>query len=101
MYRNAEKVLPAELLRQVQEYVQGEELYIPKSSSARLGWGEHNGTRKQLQERNQIMLQLRTKGCSIDGLCQRFHLGRDTVRRILRQERKKAGIAGKHSSQTN
>ncbi len=30
MYTNAEEILPEELLRQVQEYIQGQEIYIPK-----------------------------------------------------------------------
>lgn len=39
MYFNAEEVLPAELLDEIQRYVQGAALYIPKQGQ-RAGWGE-------------------------------------------------------------
>ena len=61
MYVKAEEVLPADLLAEIQEYVQGVELYIPKRPEARLGWGERNGARQQIRSRNREIAE-RTKG---------------------------------------
>ncbi|MFD0619633.1 hypothetical protein ACFQZR_19365 [Paenibacillus sp. GCM10027629] len=39
-YSKAEFIFPEELLRIIQEYVQGELVYIPKPKEAHLKWGE-------------------------------------------------------------
>lgn len=39
-YKKATKVLPQHLLRAVQEYVDGEYLYIPRKEENRKHWGE-------------------------------------------------------------
>ena len=41
-YLNAAEVLPEQLLKELQMYVDGEILYIPKTSSKK-GWGAVNG----------------------------------------------------------
>lgn len=51
-YKRAEEVLPAELLEQIQEYVSGESIYIPRRKDSRRHWGEQSGTRKELVKRN-------------------------------------------------
>lgn len=38
-YRNAEHILPKELLEKVQEYADGECLYIPRKEDSKLNWG--------------------------------------------------------------
>ncbi|WP_371933337.1 hypothetical protein [Halobacillus litoralis] len=40
-YVNAKDALPIELLKEVQKYIQGETLYVPKSGNAREKWGGH------------------------------------------------------------
>lgn len=37
-YKNAAEILPSELLREIQGYIEGELLYIPRSE-AKQGWG--------------------------------------------------------------
>ena len=39
-YKKATKVLPQHLLRAIQEYVDGEYLYIPRKEENRKHWGE-------------------------------------------------------------
>ena len=51
-YKRAEEVLPLELLEQIQEYVAGESIYIPRRKNERRHWGEQTETRKELTERN-------------------------------------------------
>ena len=45
-YIKAETVLPPELLREVQRYVDGRILYIPRAAGARRGWGEKTAARE-------------------------------------------------------
>lgn len=88
MYRNAIDILPKNLLEQVQRYVHGQEIYIPKRSQTRLGWGERNGTRKQLDMRNRTIVYRYLRGESIDSLMEEFHLSYDSVRKIVRKGKK-------------
>ena len=44
-YANADELLPPELLREVQKYIQGCLLYVPRSGPERLGWGSRSGAR--------------------------------------------------------
>jgi len=87
MYFNAEEVLPAELLDEVQQYIQGAALYIPRQGE-RAGWGEKNGTRIQIKKRNWEIAQRYKRGESIAALMEDYHLGYDSIRKILRQYRK-------------
>ena len=44
-YLRASDILPEELLREIQRYIEGETLYIPKRANSRAHWGERNGSR--------------------------------------------------------
>lgn len=89
MYVNAKRVLPKHLLREIQKYVQGVEVYIPQKPEARMGWGERNGTRKQIIERNNEIISRFRKGESIHSLMEKYHLGYDSIRKIVSPYRKK------------
>lgn len=52
-YVNAHGVLPKELLAQIQQYVQGDLIYIPKPETERVKWGVRSGERQRLRERNE------------------------------------------------
>jgi len=88
MYRNATNILPRNLLEQIQEYVQGQEIYIPKRSQTRLGWGEGNGTRSQLDRRNRTIVYRYMQGESIESLMAHYHLSYDSIRKIVRKGKK-------------
>jgi Mor family transcriptional regulator len=88
MYVKAEDVLPETLLEAIQEYVQGVELYIPKRPEERLGWGEVNGTRNQIHERNREIVRKAVKGESIHSLMEHYHLSYDSIRKIISASRK-------------
>lgn len=89
-YKNAEEILPAHLLREVQRYVQGVELYIPRTR--REGWGQANGYRAAIAERNAQMRKLYKAGRSIESLMSEFHLSFDTVRKVVHSRPKTAGV---------
>ena len=50
-YKNGKEILPEELLRQVQQYIQGDLIYIPIGEAKRKAWGETNGTREEIKNR--------------------------------------------------
>lgn len=88
MYVNAEDILPEHLLDAIQEYVQGVEIYIPKKPDSRLGWGERNGTKKYIAQRNKDIVRRFRQGESIHSLMERYHLGYDSIRKIVSAHRK-------------
>ena len=51
-YKNAQDILPDRLLKELQQYVSGETLYIPRRQS-RKSWGETSGAREYYKKRNE------------------------------------------------
>ncbi|MCM3628382.1 CD3324 family protein [Paenibacillus glycanilyticus] len=81
-YINAD-VLPEELLKEVQKYVNGALIYVPKAEGARQGWGVISGSRQVIRQRNEEIRQLFSQGAAIDQLTEQFFLARDTIKRIV------------------
>ena len=52
-YMKAADVLPPDLLAQVQAYIDGEYLYIPRRETSRKPWGAANGRKAETLARNQ------------------------------------------------
>lgn len=81
-YRKGADVLPARLLQEIQEYVEGSLVYIPKRTN-KAGWGCVSGTRQLLDMRNRKMVSMYERGESIRSLAEQYHLGEDTVKKIV------------------
>ncbi|NLC44451.1 MAG: hypothetical protein GX783_09245 [Clostridiales bacterium] len=82
-YKNGKDVLPCELLQELQKYIQGELIYIPKEDNTRAKWGENNGTRQLIKKRNQEIHRLYRKGLQVQDLVTRYHLSEDSIRKII------------------
>lgn len=82
-YKNGRDVLPPSLLKQLQDYIQGEIIYIPKKEQKRAGWGENNGTRITIQNRNREIYGMYKNGSTIMELIQTYHLSEDSIRKII------------------
>lgn len=82
-YRNGKELLPPELLRQIQEYIQGEIVYIPRCEEHRAGWGEMNGTRVSLLLRNMEIRKLYREGIGIWELAEQYHLSEHSIRKVV------------------
>ena len=81
-YMKGSEVLPARLLKEIQEYVEGSLLYIPKKTS-KAGWGSKSGARQLIDRRNSAIYTLYKRGVSIANLAEQYHLSEDTVRKIV------------------
>lgn len=88
-YKKASHVLPPELLVQVQEYVDGEYLYIPRLSRKRKDWGEGTNTRRELRERNEQIYQDFLSGKSPAQLAEIYFLSRKSIQRIIARMKQK------------
>ena len=81
-YINAAEVLPETLLKELQSYVDGELLYIPKVS-AKKEWGTANGSRLFYEERNKEIRKLFQEGCSVDLLSEQYGLAYSNIKNII------------------
>lgn len=81
-YINAAEILPEKLLKEIQAYMDGGVLYIPKAS-AKKGWGAVSGSRKFYQERNKEIQFLFENGYSIEALSKRYGLAHSTLKKII------------------
>jgi len=87
IYKNGKDVLPHSLLEELQKYIAGELVYIPKPERQRAGWGEVSGTRKLLAERNREIRSFYDGGWSIAELERKYHLSEDSIRKIVTKTR--------------
>ena len=82
-YQNGSALLPKELLRQIQNYVDGEYLYIPRLTGNRKKWGEKTATRSMLAERNSEIRREYQNGVSVKRLSERYHISPQGIYKIL------------------
>lgn len=81
-YINAAEILPEKLLKEIQTYIDGDVLYIPKTS-ARKEWGSISGSREFYQKRNKEIQFLFENGCTIEALSKRYGLAHSTLKKII------------------
>lgn len=81
-YQNAQDILPDKLLRELQTYISGGVLYVPKAGT-KTSWGEHSGARQYYRQRNQEIRTAYQDGRSIHELAEQYGLTEETIRKIL------------------
>ena len=82
-YLKAKDVLPESLIVELQKYVSGSAIYIPKPKDTRLGWGEVTGMRDYLNKRNNIIKDKHNSGYAIKALAKEFYLSYESVKKIV------------------
>ena len=85
-YIKAEEILPEELIRQIQEYIDGAYIYIPRKPGTRHIWGQETGYKAELKERNDQIRKDYAAGTCIPVLSRKYHLSEKSIRRILQKK---------------
>ena len=85
-YIKAEEVLPEKLIRQIQEYVDGVYIYIPRKPGTRHQWGQETSYKSELKDRNDRIRRDHAAGISIASLSRKYHLSEKSIRRILQKQ---------------
>ena len=88
-YKKANHISPAELLDRIQNYIDGEYLYIPRKSSNKRIWGSNTAIRSELTCRNRNIYRDYQAGYQPDDLAQKYFLSLKSIQRILREETRK------------
>jgi Mor family transcriptional regulator len=87
-YTNAKKILPEKLIIMIQEYVQGETIYIPKQEKEYNHWGSMSGGRQWLDLRNTTIRQAFKNKSSIEQLAKDYFLSVETIKKIVYSKNK-------------
>lgn len=82
-YVKATTILPEELLIEIQKYIQGATIYIPKQKRTYQKWGTLSGGRKRIDDRNICIKNEYKDGKSISQLSQDYFLSIETIKKIV------------------
>lgn len=85
-YRSANNILPDRLVREIQQYVQGEYIYIPIKDRAINAAPTEYG--QELLKRNEHIYTKSLEGMSNSELADSYHLSASSIRRIIIEQRK-------------
>ena len=87
-YKKGIAILPAELIRQIQEYVDGEYIYIPRIPKKRKKWGENTHIRESLETRNMEIYFKYKNGVSVKQLSEEYYISSQGIYKIISKYRK-------------
>ena len=82
-YKNGSVLLPAELLKQIQDYVDGEYIYIPRLAANRKKWGDKTKSRFILAERNSEIYRKYKSGVTVRQLSEMYCISTQGIYKIL------------------
>lgn len=87
-YIKAQDKIPGKLLEELQNYVDGEYLYIPRKPEAKRPWGHSTNSKEEIYRRNLNIREQYLKGASLSELAEKFFLTEKSISRILREMKK-------------
>ena len=79
----------SELVAIIQQYIDGEYIYIPRKETTRKKWGTDTSTRKDLLERNNRIYEDYQNGILVSDLVEKYYLSLKSIQRILLQEKRR------------
>lgn len=85
-YINAKILLPDDLVKELQRYIQGGYIYVPTDQTQQKRWGEVSGYRQELKQRNDRITEEYRQGASIEYLAEEYCLSLSAIRKIIYQK---------------
>ncbi len=86
-YKKAKDILPTEIIGLIQQYVEGEFIYIPKKHGNRQCWGSKTNTRNEIEIRNSHIYNEYLKGTNKTTLSEKYFLSKKSIERIILKEK--------------
>lgn len=84
-YKKAQDVLPQYMIEDLQKYIEGGYLYIPKKEENKKSWGENTSTKYELNKRNKEIAKKHKNGKTIEELADGYYLTGYSIRRIIKK----------------
>lgn len=88
VYMRAEEILPVEIIEMIQQYVDGESIYIPRKLLHRQAWGTGTQIEQELLRRDRQIYEDYLAGSKTEELACKYFLSEKSIQRILRKMRK-------------
>lgn len=88
-YQKANEILPEELVELIQDYIDGEYVYVPRKQENKKNWGEASRTKEELRARNIEIFQKYRQGQGVKRLAEQYFLSEKSIQRIVLQEKKR------------
>ena len=82
-YRNARDLFPKDVLALIQQYADGEYIYIPRKIENHKQWGDNTHSKIETQKRNEKIYLLYKSGYKISELAHEFFLSEKSIQRII------------------
>jgi len=82
-YRNARDLFPKDVLALIQQYADGEYIYIPRKVENRKQWGDNTHSKTETNARNQEIYSLYKSGHTVSELARKFFLSEKSIQRII------------------
>jgi len=82
-YARAGTLLPQHLLEEVQEYIDGTYLYIPRKRGHRKAWGALKQSRQRLAARNAAIIAQYEAGTPVATLAAAYYLSVKAIYKVL------------------
>lgn len=89
-YINGKDIFPNELLEFIQNYAQGQYVYIPKRDESKDKWGAKTKYKKELEKRNDHIYEKYLTGFTNKQIAKNYHLSEKSIKRIITDKRKGA-----------
>ena len=86
-YASAREIFPENILKIIQQYVDGECIYIPRKEENKMAWGEITKSKEELLVRNKRIYEDYLSGISIQNLSETYYLSPKTIQRIISQKK--------------
>lgn len=87
-YYNGKNILPEYLVIAIQEYVDGEYLYIPRKDDNRKTWGETTDAKNRTADRNNEIYCKYLSGVTVKDLAKEYFLSDKTIYSIISHAKK-------------
>ncbi|ABX41836.1 CD3324 family protein [Lachnoclostridium phytofermentans] len=82
-YIKATDVLPEEIIEIIQNYIDGEYIYVPRKENNRKGWGENTKSKDMIILRNLEIYEKYKKGAQIGHLSETYYLSPKSIQKII------------------
>jgi len=82
-YKKASDILPEELLNIIQNYVDGEYIYIPRKECNRKLWGDNTESKESVNQRNLTIYKQYQNGISVRELSETYYLSPKWIQKIV------------------
>ena len=87
-YCKAEDIFPISLLTTIQEYVDGECIYIPRKLCNKKAWGDVTRSKEATRRRNEEIYQNYLNGVNVNQLTEKYCLSDKAVYKVITMMKK-------------